>query len=264
MSLIDSHCHLNLDGLAERLPEVLANARHNDVSHLLAISVDMANYPEVRALADQHDHIFCSVGVHPNTAPDGSEGFEPSTEQLIDLASHARVVGIGETGLDYFRSEGDLEWQRARFRRHIDAARATQLPLIVHTREATTDTLSVLREGNVGPASGVIHCFTEDWDFAEAALDLGFYLSFSGIVTFKSARQIQEVAAKAPLDRILVETDAPYLAPVPHRGKTNEPAYVKHTAEFVAALRGLSLCELADRTSENFFRLFARAAPAPQ
>ncbi len=198
--------------------------------------------------------------MHPNTEPDGSEGFEPSTEQLVEMAGHPRVVGIGETGLDYFRSKGDLEWQRDRFRRHIDAGRQTGLPLIVHTREAGADILKILREENVGPATGVIHCFTEDWDFAQAALELGFYLSFSGIVTFNSAKQIQKVAASAPIDRILVETDAPYLAPAPYRGKINEPAYVKYTAEFVAGLRAMSLAELAERTTENFFRLFSRAA----
>ncbi len=260
MTLVDSHCHINFDGLGERLPEVMENARLNNVSHMVAISVDMANYPRVRDIADSYPNVFCSVGVHPNTAPDGSEGFEPSREQLIDLAAHSRVVGIGETGLDYFRSEGDLEWQRERFRRHIDAGRETRLPLIIHTREAAADTLKMLREEQVGTATGVIHCFTEDWAFAEVVLDLGFYLSFSGIVTFKSAKKIQEVAAKAPIDRILVETDAPYLAPVPHRGKTNEPAYVKHTAAFVAELRGIPLDELAARTTENFFRLFSRAA----
>ena len=260
MALVDSHCHINFEGLAERLPEVIENAQKNDVSHMVAISVDMANYPRVREIADSYDNIFCSVGVHPNTEPDGSEGFEPSTEQLVEMARHPRVVGIGETGLDYFRSEGDLEWQRDRFRRHIDAGRETNLPIIVHTREASADTLKMLREENVGSATGVIHCFTEDWAFAEAVLDMGFYLSFSGIVTFKSAKQIQEVAARAPIDRILVETDAPYLAPVPFRGKMNEPAYVKHTAEFVAELRGISLEEVTERTTENFFRAFSRAA----
>ena len=260
MKLVDSHCHINFEGLDERLPDVISNARDNDVSHMVAISVDMDNYPRVREIADTHDNIFCSVGVHPNTAPDGSEGFDPSVEQLTEMAAHEKVIGIGETGLDYFRSEGDLEWQRERFRRHIDAGRETELPLIVHTRAAADDTLKMLREENVGPARGVIHCFTEDWAFAEAALALGFYLSFSGIVTFKSATQIQEVAARAPLDKILVETDAPYLAPVPHRGKTNEPAYVRHTAEFVAQLRDISLEALAEQTSDNFFRLFSRAA----
>jgi len=260
MALVDSHCHIDFDGLGDRLPEVMENARLNNVSHVVAISVDMANYPRVREIADSYNNIYCSVGVHPNTATDGSEGFEPSTGQLVEMAAHERVVGIGETGLDYFRSEGDLEWQRERFRRHIDAGRQAELPLIVHTRAAGADTLKMLREQDVGPATGVIHCFTEDWDFAQAALELGFYLSFSGIVTFKSAAQIQRVAASAPIDRILIETDAPYLAPVPYRGKTNEPAYVVHTAEFIAGLRAMPLAELAERTTENFFRLFPRAA----
>ena len=258
--LIDSHCHINFEGLDERLPEVIGNAERNGVTHMVAISVDMANFQRVREISESHANIFHSVGVHPNTEPDGSEGFEPTVEQLVEFARHDRVIGIGETGLDYFRSEGDLDWQRDRFRRHIDAGRETNLPIIVHTRAAAEDTLRMLREENVGQARGVIHCFTEDWAFAEAVLDLGFYLSFSGIVTFKSAAQIQEVAQRAPIDRILVETDAPYLAPVPHRGKTNEPAYVKHTAEFVAQLRGIELEELAEKTTRNFFRLFARAA----
>ncbi|MEM7209059.1 MAG: TatD family hydrolase [Pseudomonadota bacterium] len=260
MNLVDSHCHINFEGLNERLPDVLSNAKNNQVSHIVAISVDMDNYPRVQEIAESHANIFCSVGVHPNTAPDGSEGFEPTTNQLIELAQNPNVVGIGETGLDYFRNEGDLDWQRERFRRHIDAGRETNLPIIVHTREAARDTLKMLREENVGDATGVIHCFTEDWAFAQAAMDLGFYISFSGIVTFKSAKQIQEVAAKAPIDRILVETDAPYLAPVPYRGKTNEPAFVKHTAEFVAELRGISVEEVAEKTTQNFFRCFSRAA----
>ncbi len=252
--LVDSHCHINFDGLIERLPEVMDNARANAVSHMLAIAVDLPNFPQVRALAETYPHVFCTVGVHPNTELDAT--CEPSASQLMQLAEHPRVVGIGETGLDYYRSTGDLAWQHARFSQHISAACQTDLPLIVHTRAAAADTLAILRDTG---ARGVIHCFSEDWAFAQGALDLGFYLSFSGIVTFKSASAIQEVARKAPIDRILVETDAPYLAPVPYRGKTNEPAYVRHTAEFVAQLRGIPLSELAERTTENFFKLFSRA-----
>ena len=259
MQLIDSHCHINFEGLGERLPEVMENAQRNQVCRMVAISVDMANYPRVREIAASYDQVFCSVGVHPNTPIDGSAGDEPSTTDIVGMAQDPNVVGIGETGLDYFRSQGDLEWQRERFRRHIDAGRETSLPIIVHTREAAADTLKMLREENTGSATGVIHCFTEDWGFACAALDLGFYLSFSGIVTFKSAREIQVVASKVPIDRILVETDAPYLAPVPYRGKINEPAHVKHTAEFIAELRQEPLEYIAEKTTENFFRLFAKA-----
>ena len=260
MRLIDSHCHINFDGLNERLPEVMQNASANGVSHMVAISVDMDNYPNVRDIAARYDNVFCSVGVHPNTAPDGSAGFEPSSEQLCAMAEDEKVIGIGETGLDYFRSEGDLDWQRQRFARHIEAGRQSGLPIIVHTRAAAADTLSMLRAAKLAEPAGVIHCFSEDWAFAETVLDLGFYLSFSGIVTFKSAQQIQQVAAKAPSDRILVETDAPYLAPVPFRGKTNEPAYVRHTAECIAALRGQPLDTIAAQTTENFYRLFSKAA----
>lgn len=255
MPLVDSHCHIDFDPLAPRIDEVLANARRNDVSHLLCVSVNLEDFPRVLALAETHDHIFASVGVHPNER----EGRDPSAEELSELARHARVVAVGETGLDYFRSEGDLEWQRDRFRRHIEAARRSRKPLIVHSRNAPEDTIAVMTEERAGEAGGVMHCFAEDWHMAEQALDLGFYISFSGIVTFKNARPVQEVARRAPLDRILVETDSPYLAPVPYRGKINEPAFVKHTAEYVAELRGLSYEELAQATTANFFRLFSHA-----
>jgi len=253
MPLVDSHCHIDFDPLYPRIDQVLANARDNDVSHLLCVSVNLEDFPRVLALAEQHEHIFASVGVHPNE----QEGRDPSVEELVKLASHPRVVAIGETGLDYFRSHGDLDWQRDRFRRHIRAARQCGKPLIIHSRDAREDTIDVMAEEDAAQAGGVMHCFAEDWAMAERALALGFYISFSGIVTFKNARPVQEVAQKAPLDRILVETDSPYLAPVPYRGKTNEPAYVRHTAEYLAQLRGISFDALADATSENFFRLFA-------
>lgn len=253
MPLVDSHCHIDFDPLYPRIDQVLANARDNDVSHLLCVSVNLEDFPRVLALAEQHEHIFASVGVHPNE----QEGRDPSVEELVKLASHPRVVAIGETGLDYFRSHGDLDWQRDRFRRHIRAARQCGKPLIIHSRDAREDTIDVMSEEDAAQAGGVMHCFAEDWAMAERALALGFYISFSGIVTFKNARPVQEVAQKAPLDRILVETDSPYLAPVPYRGKTNEPAYVRHTAEYLAQLRGISFEALAAATSENFFRLFA-------
>ncbi|HSH42726.1 MAG TPA: TatD family hydrolase [Arenicellales bacterium] len=257
MSLVDSHCHIDFDPLYPRLDEVLANARDNDVEYMLCVSVNLEDFPRILALAERHDHIFASVGVHPNER----EGREPGVEELLELADHPRVVAIGETGLDYFRSEGDLEWQRDRFRRHIQAARRCGKPLIIHSRDARDDTIRIMSEEGAGEAGGVMHCFAEDWDMAERALALGFYISFSGIVTFKNAQAIQEVARRAPLERIMVETDSPYLAPVPYRGKTNEPAYVKHTAEYVAELKGISYDELAEATSANFFRLFSHARP---
>lgn len=255
MPLVDSHCHIDFEPLAPRIDEVLANARDNDVSHLLCVSVNLEDYPRVLALAEQHGHIFASVGVHPNE----QEGHDPAVEELVELAGSERVVAIGETGLDYFRSEGDLDWQRDRFRRHIDAARRSGKPLIIHSRDAPRDTIRIMAEAGAGEAGGVMHCFAEDWTMAEQALDLGFYISFSGIVTFKNAKAIQEVARKTPLERILVETDSPYLAPVPYRGKTNEPAYVRHTAEYVAELRGVSYETVAEATTENFFTLFSAA-----
>lgn len=256
MPLVDSHCHIDFDPLYPRVADVLANARDNDVSHLLCVSVNLEDFPRVLALAEQHDHIFASVGVHPNE----QDGREPDSDELVELAGHSRVVAIGETGLDYFRSQGDLDWQRDRFRRHIEAARRCRKPLIIHSRAAPDDTIRLMSEENAGEAGGVMHCFAEDWKMAEQALALGFYISFSGIVTFKNASAIQEVARRVPLDRILVETDSPYLAPVPYRGKTNEPAYVRHTAEYVAELRGVSYKEVAKATSANFFRLFSHAA----
>lgn len=253
---IDSHCHLNFPELAENLEQVLENMRRNDVSHALCVGVSLERFPEVRALAEQHGNLYASVGVHPDHEMDA----EPGQAQLEQLAQHPRVVAVGETGLDYFRLKGDLEWQRERFRTHIRAARAVNKPLIIHTREAVADTLRLMREEGAGEAGGVMHCFTESMQVAEAAMEMGFYISFSGIVTFKNAVALKEVARRIPLSRMLIETDSPYLAPVPFRGKTNQPAFVKHVAEEIAALRGVSAGEIGRATSENFHRLF-RTAP---
>lgn len=234
------------------MSDVLAQMRQNEVISALCVSVNLADFPQVLALAEQYPHIFASVGVHPDY--EGVE--EPDVARLVGLAQHPKVIAIGETGLDYFRLKGDLEWQRARFRNHIRAARASSKPLIIHTREAAADTLRIMAEENAAEASGVMHCFTETWEVAEAALAMGFYISFSGIVTFKNAKQLKEVAQRVPLERMLIETDAPYLAPVPHRGKLNQPAYVKHVAEEIALLRGIGVDEVGRRTTENFERLF--------
>lgn len=224
---------------------------------MLCVSVTLEKFPEVLALAHAYPHIFASVGVHP----DEQQGQDPSVQDLVRLADDTRVVAIGETGLDYFRIKGDMTWQQERFRRHIQAARATGKPLIIHTREAAQDTIRILREEHAESVGGVMHCFTENWDTAQAALDLGFYISFSGIVTFRNAEALREVARKVPADRLLVETDAPYLAPMPHRGKTNEPAFVRHVAEQLASLRNVSLEKLAATTTGNFFSLFRTAQP---
>ena len=255
--LIDSHCHLNFPDLAGRIDEVKASMREKGVERAVVISVNVPDYPAVKALALAHEEFWATVGVHPDVedGPDMDEDF------LVAEAAHPKIIGIGETGLDYHWCKGDLEWQRERFRRHIRAAHRAGVPLVIHTREAADDTLAVMREAGADAAGGVMHCFTENWDVARAALDLGFYLSFSGILTFKNARQVQEVAARAPLDRILVETDSPYLAPVPYRGKQNEPAYTRFVAEYLATLRVLSYDEVAAMTSANFFRLFRKARP---
>ncbi len=253
--LVDSHCHLDFDPLGEQLVEVLARARDAGVGHMLCVSVTLEKYPKIQEITEQYSHIFSSVGVHPNER----EGRDPDVDELVKLAANPSVVAIGETGLDYYRSQGDMRWQQDRFRRHIRAARQARKPLIIHTRDATQDTLAIMREENAGLAGGVMHCFTESWDVAKAAMDLGFYISFSGIVTFANANALREVAAKVPDDRLLVETDSPYLAPVPYRGKTNEPAYVKHVAERLAEVRGVALDHIATVTTQNFFNLFQSA-----
>ena len=256
--LVDSHCHLDFPDFQGREDELLAAMKAKDVGWALIAGVTLERFQGVLALTERFANLYAAVGVHPDT----QEGEEPDEDTLIRLASYPKVVAIGETGLDYYRLEGDLEWQRARFRTHIRAARATGKPLIIHTREAAADTLRILEEEGAGEAGGVFHCFTETRAVAEAALALGFHISFSGIVTFKNALQIKEVARFVPLDRILVETDAPYLTPVPHRGKLNHPALVRHVAEEVAKLRGISVEDLAQATTANFFRLFGAASRA--
>lgn len=240
----------------QQLDQVLQHAKDNHVDYMLCVSVNLEDYPEVLALAEQHSHIFASVGVHPNE----QSGAEPGTEQLVKLAQHERVVAIGETGLDYFRSSGDMTWQQDRFRNHIRAAKTVNKPLIIHTRDAAEDTMRILEEEGAEQCGGVMHCFVESREIARRALDLGFYISFSGIVTFKNAADLQEVAKQVPLDRILVETDSPYLAPVPYRGKSNEPAYVFHVAKFLAELRGEEYEKIAEQTTQNFFNLFKQAS----
>ncbi|MES2298346.1 MAG: TatD family hydrolase [Pseudomonadota bacterium] len=253
---IDSHCHINFPELAQRMPQILDKMVENQVSHALCVSVDLPDFPQVLALAEQYPHIYASVGVHP----DYVDTPEPSVEQLVALSDHPKIVAIGETGLDYFRLTGDLEWQRERFRVHIRASRQTRKPLIIHTRAASADTIRLMREEGAGTeqggVAGVMHCFTESLDVAQAALEMGFYISFSGIVTFKSARELQAVAKAVPIERILIETDSPYLAPVPHRGKMNEPGFVCHVAEYLATLKGLPLEQVARQTTDNFFNLF--------
>ena len=250
--LVDSHCHLNFPELASNLPELFANMEKNGVGLALCVSVNLKDFHEVISLAETYPHLYASVGVHP----DYEDEEEPTVEKLVELANHPKVIAIGESGLDYFRLKGDLEWQRARFRNHIRAAKLCGKPLIIHTREAAADTLRIMEEEGAASVGGVMHCFTESLEVAERAIALGFYISFSGIVTFKNAIQVKEVAEKIPLDRVLVETDSPYLAPTPFRGKTNQPAYVKHVAEEVARLRGISEEELSESTTSNFMRLF--------
>jgi TatD DNase family protein len=252
---IDSHCHINFPDLAANIDPLLANMAENKVTHALCVAVNLPELPSVLALAEAHANIFASVGVHP----DYEDIPEPNVEQLVELAKHPRVVAIGETGLDYYRLQGDLEWQRERFRVHIRAAKQAGLPLIIHTRSSAVDTIRILKEEGADEVGGVLHCFTETWEVAQAAMELGFYISISGIVTFKKAIELQEVARLVPLDRLLIETDSPYLAPVPYRGKQNQPAWVRHVGESIADLRGISVNQIADATTANFFKLFARA-----
>lgn len=255
MQLVDSHVHLPLlETAGQGLEPILARAADAGVHHMLCVSVDLESYPGVAALARALPQVSASVGVHPNT---DASAREPSVAELAREAGEAHIVALGETGLDYFRSDGDLEWQRERFRVHVRAAREVGKPLIIHCREAAADVIRLLREERAAEVGGVMHCFVDDWDTASAAMDLGFYISLSGIVTFKSASALQSVARRVPLERLLVETDAPWLAPVPHRGKQNEPAFVRHTAEFLAHLRGEETDALAQATTANFLRLFA-------
>ena len=249
---VDSHCHLDFPELATDLPSVLAAMREHAVTHALCIGVDLPAWPQVLAIAHAHANLFATVGVHP----DYTDTPEPTVADLVAMAATPKVVAIGETGLDYYRLEGDLTWQRERFRRHIRAARETGKPLVIHTRSAAADTLAIMREERAGEAGGVMHCFTETWEVAQGALELGFHISFSGIVTFKNAVELKEVARRVPLDRMLIETDSPYLAPVPYRGKRNQPAWVRYVGEEIARLRDVSVETVASTTSANFFRLF--------
>jgi len=250
--LVDSHCHLDFDEFRDRIPELLAEMSAAGVEHALCISVTLQDFPRVRGLAEAHPQLFATVGVHPDY-PDAGE---VAVDELVALADHPRIVAIGETGLDYYRLQGDLNWQRERFRVHIRAARACRKPLVIHTRSAADDTLRIMREEGAAEVGGVMHCFTETLDVALAAVAMGFLISFSGIVTFRNAAPVREVAKALPLERILVETDSPYLAPVPYRGKGNRPAYVRRVAEEVARLRGVSFEEVAAATTANFFRMF--------
>lgn len=258
--LIDSHCHLDMvdlqahQGDFAHLMQACADA---GVTRMLSVSVNLEDYPAMRALVAPYPSVDISVGVHPNH----TNGREPNVDDLVALAADPRTVAIGETGLDYFRSEGDLSWQHERFRTHIAAARACGKPLIVHTRNARADTIRILTEEHADEVGGVLHCFTEDWETARQGLDLGFHISFSGILTFKSAADLREVARRVPIERLLIETDAPYLAPVPHRGKPNEPGFVGHVANCVAEVRAMTPDEVADVTAENYLRLFGRERP---
>jgi TatD DNase family protein len=255
--LVDSHCHINFPELVQNMDQLRADMLTNEVGHALCVSVTLDKFPEVLAIAEQYPNIYASVGVHP----DYEDIQEPTVDQLVSLADNPRVVAIGETGLDYFRLTGDLEWQRERFRIHIRAAKATGKPLIIHTRNAAEDTIRIMREEGAAEVGGVMHCFTESWEVAQAAIEMGFYISFSGIVTFKNAVALKDVAQKVPLASMLVETDSPYLAPIPFRGKTNQPAYVRHVAEEIARLRDIPLRQVMDATTSNFFTLFKHAQP---
>lgn len=250
---VDSHCHLDFPDLVQDLPGILQRMRDNQVSNALVVSVSMPQWPALLDLVNQHDHLHASVGVHP----DYEDTPEPTVDELVRLAdSSDKVVAIGETGLDYFRKPEPLEWQRERFRTHIRAGRTSGLPLIIHTRAASEDTLRIMREEKANDTGGVMHCFTESWDVAQAAMDLGFYISLSGIVTFKNAHELQEVARKVPLERLLIETDSPFLAPVPYRGKTNDPSKVIHVAHKIAELKEVSVDVIAKHSTDNYFQLF--------
>ena len=258
--LVDSHCHLDFPDLASRLPELLQRMEENAVGLAVCIGVNLEDFPRVLALAEAHPQLWATVGVHPEY----TDVREPDENELLALANHPKVIAIGETGLDYYWQKDKPEWQRARFRTHIRAARRCGKPLVVHTRESADDTLNVLAEEGADAVGGVMHCFTENWEVARRALDLGFYISFSGIVTFKNAAIVKDVAQRCPLDRILVETDSPYLAPMPYRGKQNQPAYVRHVAEEIARLRDISLEDVTAATTQNFFTLFKHAQALPK
>jgi TatD DNase family protein len=249
---VDSHCHIDFPEFSEDTDALISRMSEARVTHAMCISVTYPEWPRVAALADQYPNIYATAGVHP----DYEDIEEPTVASLLERAAHPKVQAIGETGLDYYRLQGDLEWQRERFRTHIRAARECAKPLVIHTRSASEDTLKIMREEKAHEAGGVMHCFTETWDVAAAAMDMGFHISFSGIVSFKNAVQLQEVAKRVPLDRMLIETDSPYLAPVPYRGKRNEPSFVPHVATAIAKLRGTDAETIGSTTSRNFFSLF--------
>lgn len=256
--LVDSHCHLDrvaLERYDGRFDLFVETTLQSGVDRMLCVSIDLESWPAMVDLVEPYPQISISVGVHPND----KERREPGVEELVRLSNHPKVVAIGETGLDYYHGEGDLEWQRERFRRHIQAAVAAGKPLIIHTRNAKSDTLRIMREEGAEAAGGVMHCFTEDWPMAEQALEMGFYISFSGIITFKNAADLREVVKRVPMTKMLVETDSPYLAPVPFRGKPNQPIYVERVAQCVAELKGLETAAVAEQTSKNFFTCFPLA-----
>jgi len=259
MVLVDSHCHLDQLDLAKYdgdLSKAMKFAEEQGVKHFLCVCITLNDFPAMMEIVKAYPQVSASVGLHPN---EQDIEREPTAEDLVKLAQGEKIIAIGETGLDYYRSTGDTDWQRERFRQHIRAAKKVRKPLIVHTRLAKDDTIKMLREEHAEEVGGVMHCFTEDWQMARAAMDLNFYISFSGIITFRNAVEIQEVAKQMPLDRILIETDSPYLAPNPHRGKSNEPAYVRFVAEYIAQLRGMDVVELAEQTTQNFFECFKEA-----
>ena len=249
---VDSHCHINFPDFAEDSDDVVARMAATNVTHAMCISVTYPEWPSVVALAERHSNIYATAGVHP----DYEDIEEPTVASLLERAQHPKVQAIGETGLDYYRLTGDLEWQRERFRTHIRAARECGKPLVIHTRSASEDTLRIMREERAEEVGGVMHCFTETWDVASASIDMGFHISFSGIVSFKTAADLREVAKKVPLDRMLIETDSPYLAPVPYRGRRNEPSYVPHVAAAIAAVRDTDAETIGRVTGQNFFSLF--------
>jgi TatD DNase family protein len=251
---VDSHCHLNFPELRSNLAEILSNMQNNNVSHALCVSVELDKFPEIIELVKNHNHLYASIGVHP----DYENITEPSVEEIIDLAKHPKVVAIGETGLDYYRLKGDLKWQKKRFINHIHAANQTKLPLIIHSRDAREDTINILKSEKKDATNGVLHCFTETYEMAKKAIDMDFYISFSGIVTFKNALDLKETAKKIPLDRMLIETDSPYLSPVPFRGKINDPSKVIYVAEEIANLKGVDIKEVEEQTTKNFFNLFKK------
>lgn len=258
LKFVDSHCHLNMLDLAaypNGIADVFANAKHLGVEQMLCVGVDLAHFPEVLHYAETYPQVYASLGLHPTEQVEE----EPTVEQLIELAQHPKVVAIGETGLDYYRVNGATRWQQERFCRHIEVAKRLGKPLIIHTRQARQDTIALLRSEQAASIGGVLHCFTEDWDMAKAAMDLNFYISFSGIVTFKNAVELQTIAKRMPLDRMLIETDAPYLTPAPYRGKPNQPGYTRFVAEFIAELRGEPLEKIAEQTTSNFYKLFTLA-----